>query len=134
MVRVRGARFGLAAAVALLAASQCARSARDDNVDADAGAPDDVTVLPPSDGTSCANNELSCSSDMQNVVDCDGNVVIACRPTEGCFAGKCIDACDAATANQSSVGCEYYALNPGANGSKGCFALFVVNTWSAPVS
>lgn len=43
-------------------------------------------------------------------------------------------ACDAAIANQSSIGCEYYAHNPLTLFGRGCHAMFIANTWNAPIS
>ena len=80
---------------------------------------------------------VHCSADLHDVVDCNGNVVTQCPATQGCGAnGQCVAACDAATANKSTLGCDYYAVDPGtdgeANGS--CFAAYVANTWGSPVS
>jgi hypothetical protein len=86
------------------------------------------------DGSSCAQN--LCSPDLHDVVDCNGNVVQACDASAGCANGACVDPCEAAAANTSSVGCDYYAVNPDsyltANG--GCFAAYVANTWSTPIT
>ena len=85
-------------------------------------------------GSGCARN--LCSADLHDVVDCDGNVIQHCDATTGCAGGACVDPCLAAAANTSSVGCDYYAVNPDsyltANG--GCFAAYVANTWSQPVA
>src|SRR3569623_3144056 len=85
-------------------------------------------------GSSCARN--LCSADLHDVVDCDGNVIQECDATTGCAGGACVDPCLAAAANTSSVGCDYYSVNPDsyltANG--GCFAAYVANTWTPPVS
>jgi len=85
-------------------------------------------------GSSCAQN--LCSADLHDVVDCHGNVIQQCDASLGCAGGACVDPCAAAAANTSSVGCDYYAVNPDsfltANG--GCFAAYVANTWSMPVS
>lgn len=80
------------------------------------------------------NCDVTCSADLHNVVDCNGNVVTACPGDQGCAAGSCIPACDAAVANKSSIGCEYYAHNPQTLFGRGCHALFVANTWSVPVT
>lgn len=34
----------------------------------------------------------------------------ACGPRQGCFEGRCVDACAAAQGNRASVGCDYYAV------------------------
>jgi len=79
---------------------------------------------------------LSCSSDLHNVIDCNGNVVTMCPASQGCGANAmCVPACQAATANKSTIGCDYYSVDPGtdgeANGS--CFAAYIANTWGSPV-
>ncbi|HEY2366366.1 MAG TPA: hypothetical protein VGH87_08275, partial [Polyangiaceae bacterium] len=82
------------------------------------------------DGGSCG---VTCSGDLHNVVDCNNNVVTACPPDEGCAAGACVAACDAAKANKSSVGCDYYAV-PATDYTQTCFAVYVANTWGSPVT
>ena len=87
------------------------------------------------DGNSgCVSNR--CSADLRDVVDCAGNVVQTCADGLGCGNGQCMDACQAASANSSSVGCDYYAVNPDSyvttNGS--CFAVYIANTWTTPVA
>jgi hypothetical protein len=86
------------------------------------------------DDAGCTGNV--CSSDLHDVVDCNGNIVQQCPDDLGCASGACVDPCQAAEANTSSVGCDYYSVNPDSyfteNG--GCFAAYVANTWNAPVS
>ncbi len=77
---------------------------------------------------------VTCSGDLHNVIDCNNNVVTQCPPTEGCAGGTCIAACDAAKANKSSVGCEYYAVPATDFTGETCFAAFVSNTWGSPVT
>ena len=107
----------------LLIAAACGPDRRGDNGNGDDGG-----------GSSCARD--LCSADLHDVVDCNGNVIQQCDADLGCANGACVDPCDAAAANTSSVGCDYYAVNPDsyltANG--GCFAAYVANTWSSPVS
>ncbi len=76
---------------------------------------------------------VTCSGDLHNVVDCNNNVVTACPPDQGCAAGACVPACDAAKANKSSVGCDYYAV-PATDYTQTCFAVYVANTWGSPVT
>ena len=84
--------------------------------------------------------ENSCSADLHSVVDCDGNVITTCPPDQGCGAGgTCVPACQSATVNKSTFGCDYYIVDPdiitglgGAGGS--CFAAFVTNSWGQPVT
>jgi len=86
---------------------------------------------------------LTCSGDLHNVVDCNGNVKTMCPSDQGCAAGACVAACDSAVANKSTFGCEYYAVDPdvidaagvGAGPPQGaCFAMFIANTWNSPVN
>ncbi|MEJ7731124.1 MAG: IgGFc-binding protein [Polyangiaceae bacterium] len=84
-------------------------------------------------GLNCSG-AVSCSDDFGAVL-CDGNVVQACGPNEGCANGACVDSCAAAEANKSTVGCDYYAGNPsGLETSGACFAVFVANTTAVDVA
>jgi hypothetical protein len=76
-----------------------------------------------------------CTPDETHVVDCAGNVVATCAANQRCGAGTCMAPCDAAVANKSSVGCEYFAnaLAAEGQGFGGCFVAFIANTWTAPV-
>lgn len=94
------------------------------------------TVFINQDADSCPpGTPLACSGDLHSIL-CKGAVVRTCAPDEGCASGTCIPACDAAIANKSTVGCEYYAHAPvlAIGAGKGCLAIFVANTWSLPVS
>jgi len=101
--------------------------------------PDDGVIFNPSDagdaGPTCA---ARCSADLHNVLDCNGNILSTCPDTQGCDPsnGLCIAACDSAKANRGSIGCEFYAVEPDHSGGYGgsCFAAFVANTWSSPVT
>src|ERR1700733_3440398 len=68
-----------------------------------------------------SNCPQMCSADSQSIVDCNGNVVMACGAGDSCANAACIDACDAAAANKSSVGCDYYAVNPDTVLPDACF-------------
>jgi len=85
-------------------------------------------------GSQCSG--FQCSADLHDVVDCDGNVLSTCPDSMGCAAGTCTDACSAAASDKSSLGCDYYAVNPDSyfttNGS--CFAAYIANTWTAPIT
>jgi hypothetical protein len=85
------------------------------------------------DGSGC---NLHCSSDLHDVLDCNDKVVTTCPPDQGCGGSGCVSACDAAKANKSSVGCDYYSIDPDiiAEGTGACFAAYIANTWNAPVS
>jgi hypothetical protein len=85
------------------------------------------------DGSAC---DLHCSADLHDVLDCNNAVVTTCGPDQGCGGSGCVAACDAAKANKSSVGCDYYSIDPDiiSDGFGACFAAYVANTWNAPVS
>ena len=69
-----------------------------------------------------------CSDDGGAVVNCDGTQA-ACKDSEMCSSGKCIDACADARAKNSSIGCEYYAVRMDSSSfADGCFVAFVANT------
>lgn len=77
-----------------------------------------------------------CSADFTQVLNCDGTVKETCPTDQLCGSpGQCMALCDAASANKSSVGCDYYAVAMDAMGGGfgGCFVSFVANTWNAPV-
>jgi len=80
---------------------------------------------------------INCSSDLHSVLDDEGNVVKTCPDDQGCGPnGTCVPACDSAVDNKSTIGCEYFSVDPDlvkpAQGA--CFAAYVANTWNAPVS
>jgi hypothetical protein len=83
---------------------------------------------------------VTCSADMHQVLDCDGFPLETCDDVEACDAtiGACASACEAVANNKSSVGCEYWATKMDHFASYDalgvCFAAFVANTWSSPVS
>ena len=97
----------------------------------------------------------TCSTDLHQVLDCNQppNVITTCPDDQACGAnGKCVTPCESAALNQSSIGCNYYAVplhvfdspladenvdpeHAGAINSidGSCFAAFVANTWSSPM-
>ena len=87
------------------------------------------------DASACG---LHCSADLHDVVDCDQNVIMHCADTQGCGpGGACLDdPCAAATANASTLGCEFHSVVPGpeflSRGS--CFAALLANTWTTPIT
>jgi hypothetical protein len=87
------------------------------------------------DGSGSCAMMTSCSADQQSVVDCNGNVLQMCQPDQGCANGACVDACAAAATNASSIGCDYYAVDPDvvAAGAGGCFAAYIANTSGSPL-
>lgn len=71
-----------------------------------------------------------CSEDKFAVIDCDGNAT-QCPPDQACNAGACMNACEAAEKNHSSVGCDYMAVDmDAADGPPrdACYTVFVANT------
>ncbi|HTR53677.1 MAG TPA: IgGFc-binding protein [Kofleriaceae bacterium] len=120
-------RLALASSIAVASLVACGPGARRDgsgNGDGSGG----------SDGS--ADCEITCSSDLHDVVDCNGNVITTCPSDLGCAAGSCIAPCDAASEDKSSIGCDYYSVDPDVitEGQGGCFAAYVANTWGAPVA
>jgi hypothetical protein len=127
------------AVTCLFAFTRCGSRPFNPGDDASADASTDTpqlqdVIFNPQDSTNCGTTPTTCSGDGHAIVDCANNVVQTCDPTQGCSGGKCIPACDAAVANKSSVGCEYFAHNPRMVFGAGCFALYVANTWNADVS
>jgi len=100
----------------------------------DAGTTGDVDLGATNDASAC----FRCSGDLHNVIDCaSGAVITACGSNQGCGPnGTCVAPCDAAKANMSNVGCDYYSIAPGTDGEmeRACFAAFIANTWSSDVT
>jgi hypothetical protein len=86
------------------------------------------------DDGSGSNCPQMCSADNSSIVDCNNNVVMTCSGGDSCANAVCVDACDAAAANKSSIGCDYYAVNPDSVEPGQCFAAYVANTSSTPLS
>lgn len=85
-------------------------------------------------GAGMCTTTPECSPDGTQVL-CNGQVLSTCGALESCAGGACAPACEAAKANKSSVGCEYYATNPDVTFSQGaCYAAFVANTFNAPAT
>ncbi len=65
---------------------------------------------------------------------CNG---VTCAANETCLGGTCLNACDAAKQQESSVGCDYFAtyMDVTFNDRQvdSCFAVFVANTWQSAV-
>src|SRR5258708_1752103 len=47
-----------------------------------------------------------CSADLHDVLDCAGKVLQTCPSDQGCADRACVPACEAARANESSLGCD----------------------------
>jgi hypothetical protein len=75
-----------------------------------------------------------CSLDGRSVLDPCRGTEKKCAANETCQAAECLDACALADKNQSSVGCDYYAvsmdIHPELRGS--CFVALVTNTFGTP--
>ncbi len=94
-------------------------------------------------GTDAPTGCTQCSGDLHDILTCGDNpqLVQTCTGDLGCGPTGCVAACDAAAANKSSIGCDYYTLPPdgwnsgySSGGAPGnCFAAFVNNTWTAPM-
>lgn len=87
-------------------------------------------------GTSAGQGDcVTCSADGKDVITCTGQVIRHCEAHLRCGGGTCLPPCDAAKANKSSVGCDYYAKAMlGMGGSfGGCFVAFVANTYDEPM-
>lgn len=88
------------------------------------------------DGGDAASNVTHCSGDLHSILDSNNNVIMTCPPDQGCGTGGCVPACDSAAQNQSTVGCDYFAVAPDAipEAQGGCFAAFIANTWGVPIT
>jgi hypothetical protein len=77
-----------------------------------------------------------CSTDLHQVLDCTTRQPVMTCPTDKACApgGTCVDPCASATSNKSSVGCEYFAIDPDSRDPGWCYAAFIANTWTSPVS
>ncbi len=80
---------------------------------------------------------VTCSADLHQILDCDGNFIQECPPDTGCSpTGTCVNPCQAAAENKSTIGCDFYSMTPGviAESRGSCFAAMVANTWTSPIS
>lgn len=103
----------------------------------DDGSVDEGGIIVTDGGTEGGACDLTCSSDLHNVIDCNGTTVMACPPDQGCGAGgMCVPACESAKANKSTIGCDYWMWPPEiiSAGTGACFAAFVANTWTENVT
>jgi hypothetical protein len=79
--------------------------------------------------------ERLCSADLHAVVDSIDQVIETCPPDQGCKAGQCVPACEAAAATSASFGCDFQIATPPTSPylpDPPCFAAFVTNSWGAP--
>ena len=127
-------------AIVLASCGNTGPSGFDPNADGGGDASDDSidpfkTDTGGGDAGVCATN--SCSSDLHSVLDCNGNVLTTCPDDQGCgVGGVCVPACNSARDNKSSIGCDYYSVDPDiiSAGAGGCFAAYIANTWTSPVT
>lgn len=130
-----GALLLLFAAGAACATSDSSGGADGVGADSDAGL--DAPSLGPgfSDATVDGTCDVHCSSDLHSVLDCNNGVVKTCPVDQGCASGGCAAACDSARANKSTIGCEYYSVQPEGSALGGyCFAIYIANTWTTPAT
>jgi hypothetical protein len=94
--------------------------------------------LPPLDPDPDPPCPTHCDSDLKSVVDCEGRLVAECADGDACLDGACVeDACAAALASQTSVGCDYWAIKPDQSidsARVACFAVVVANTWDTALT
>ncbi len=134
------ALMGTMYAVAGCGSKACTGFGTCDNPDGsntnDGGNNDDYGFVVQEGGGDGSNCPLHCSSDLHDVLDCNNTVVTTCGPDEGCGGSGCVSACAAAQANKSSVGCDYYSIDPDiiSAGTGACFAAYIANTWNAAVT
>jgi hypothetical protein len=103
-------------------------------------------TVPPQDGgcafcgvdgstTDGGGPTTTCSPDLHNILDQQGNVLQTCPADQGCSAGGCVPACQAAAAAHGSIGCDFMVATPTffaglqPTYSSPCFAIFVANNW-----
>jgi hypothetical protein len=123
----------------------CARSsviARDLRDGAGQDAPGDVPSYVPSDGPVFKLPDApiveapvlgACSRDLHSRLDGNGNILETCPPDQACLANACVPACDAFSAMQGNVGCDFLIPRPPmALVETACFAVFVANNWTRP--
>ncbi len=138
MVRTIAASLASLTVTVAFALTACSAAPSKFSTGTDAGptpSDDDASVVFPDAGPPGA--KYACSDDLHQVLDANGVVVKTCGPNEGCKPdGTCVAACDSASANKSTLGCDYWNYSPDiikeARGA--CFAAVVANTWSAPIT
>lgn len=100
----------------------------------DEGAPfnDEGGLIVPGEGGEGGNQKVfTCTGDLRNVIDENGNLVMTCPNDQGCAGGQCVPACAAAAASKGSIGCDYQVATPSfyAGIKPPCFAVFLANNW-----
>ncbi len=124
---------------AALSAASCGNTKMQDDLPSrDPGLPSAPAPTPSSDASAC--DVVRCSDDFRTIVrECDGVVLGTCSDDQGCGDGACIDPCNAATAAQGSLGCDFLTQLPltypiAVEGffDGGCFAAYVNSVWPSP--
>jgi hypothetical protein len=134
-----GATVRVAALVALgIVTLSCGSEGRGFDSGSGAGGPDGGGPALDDDGGSLGSgtgDPAGCTGDLQGVVDDRGQVIRQCPPDEGCAAGRCVPACEAAAASKGSLGCDFLAATPASTRyiEQGCFAIVLANAWGRPV-
>lgn len=90
---------------------------------------DVVEEPPPPDVAAETCFQYTCTADARSVIDCWGNVVTNCSPSELCKNGFCKSACLVVENDQSSVGCKFSAIDLDEHHGGSCFVAMVANTW-----
>jgi hypothetical protein len=85
-----------------------------------------------------------CSADLRSVVACDGRVIQQCPPGQACRPdpARCEAApCTAAAENFTTIGCDFFLLEPDASppgaptaNAGACWAVLVANAWTEPMA
>ncbi|HEY8038226.1 MAG TPA: IgGFc-binding protein [Polyangiaceae bacterium] len=80
-----------------------------------------------------------CSADLHDVIDSNGVLVKHCPADQGCDAGTCVPACQAAGDGHGNIGCDFMVATPSffageASYFSPCFAVFLANNWGTPMT
>jgi hypothetical protein len=79
-----------------------------------------------------------CSADLHAVIDCEGHPKLVCPPELACAPeGTCVNPCDGAAASSTTLGCDFFAVEPDVlqkNWQGACHALLVANAWEEPTT
>ena len=134
--------FGLVAGLvvvggaAFVACGNNSSNTFDDGTGGGDGGTNDEQPIFSTDGGGDGGNSVHCSADLHSVLDQNNTVVQTCPADQGCGPSGCEPACASASDNQSSIGCDYYAVAPDAipEAQGGCFAAFIANTWGVPIT
>jgi len=132
-------RFGWLLLLGLLACSGKGSKFSDDSGTGDDSSVDDGGIITTGDASDGNPNMQGCSSDLRNVIDANGNVLMMCPPDQGCAGGMCVPACDAAAASKGSVGCDFVVATPSFFADlypayySPCLAVFLANNWPKDV-